>query len=89
MIYKAQGKYSEALKQYELKQEIDEQLGDLFSKSTSLNNIASIHFAQGNYPEAINYFEQALQILNDLGLADSPNARTIRGNIDFVKDKLK
>ncbi|MBA7539733.1 Photosystem I assembly protein Ycf3 [subsurface metagenome] len=86
MIYKAQGNYPEALKRYEEALQIDEQLGDLANKAGCLNNIASIHYAQGNYPEALKRYEEALQILNVQGLSESPNAKIIKENIEFIKD---
>ena len=74
------------MKLYEKALQIDEQLRNLSGKATRLNNIASIHYAQGNYPEALKRYEEALQILNVLGLSESPNAKIIKENIESIKD---
>jgi len=68
--------------------EIDESLGDMPGKATTLNNIATIQFKQGHYEEAIHNFENALQILIELGLESSANAQTFRKNIEYAKQKL-
>jgi len=59
----------------------------LNGKATRLNNIGTIYKAQGNFPEALRRFEQALQILNDLGLSESPNAKIIKESYEILKSK--
>ena len=86
LIYNARGDYDEALKQFEEALKIDEQLGDLIGKTTRLTNIGGIYYTQGNYPEALKRWEEALQILNVLGLSESPNAKIIKENIEYIKD---
>ncbi|MFX1258921.1 MAG: tetratricopeptide repeat protein [Promethearchaeota archaeon] len=88
-IYRAIGNYPEALKCYEKALKIDEHLRNLPGKAIRLNNIASIHYAQGSYPEALKYFEKALQILIELGLSDSPNAKNFKENIKYLKSIMK
>ena len=73
------------MKRYEESLKIAEQLGDLKGKATLLSNIASIHYDQGNYPETLRYFKNALQILTELGLSESPSAKTIEKNIKSLK----
>ena len=68
---------------------IDEQLGDLKGKATRLNNIGMIYNAQGNYLEASKYLEIALKTLTEIGLGDSPNAKTFKKSIELLKSKIK
>ncbi len=65
---------------------IAEEKGDKKWILGALNNIGLIYYAQGNYPEALKSLEEALKIFEQL---DSPNARTIRENIEILKSKMK
>ncbi len=89
MIYDAQENYPEALKTYEEALKIDEQLGNLSGKSIVLNNIGSIYQHQGNYLKALKHFEIGLKTLIEIGLGDSPDAKTFKKDIEVLKSKMK
>jgi tetratricopeptide (TPR) repeat protein len=56
--YEKRGLYSEALALYHRGLELNGQ--NVYEKTRSLNNIASIHFTRGNYLEAEKFFKMAL-----------------------------
>ena len=87
-IFRSQGNYSEALRRYEEALQIAEQLGDLSGKATRLNNIGMIYHVQGNYPEALKWLEEALKTLSEIGLGESPNAKSLIENIQVVREKI-
>jgi len=66
-IFRAQGKYSEALERYEKALQIAERIENLGGKAIYLNNIGMIYKTQGNYPEALERYEKALQIADQTG----------------------
>jgi tetratricopeptide (TPR) repeat protein len=57
--YEKQGLYDEALALYHRGLNLKGQ--NVYEKTRSLNNIASIHFTRGNYREAEKYFKLALE----------------------------
>ncbi len=57
--YEKHGFYDEALDLYHRGLNLNGQ--NVYEKTRSLNNIASIHFTRGNYPEAEKYFKMALE----------------------------
>ena len=75
------------MKRYEQALQIDEQLGDLSGKSIRLNNIGIIHYANGKYLKALKNLEEGLEILTELGLSESPNAKNIKKDIEILKSK--
>ena len=79
--------YDKAMTCLENSLRIADEIGDLRAKATVLNNIGEIYRVQGNYPEALRRSEEALQILNVLGLSESPNAKIIKENIEILKSK--
>ncbi|CAK9011418.1 Kinesin light chain (KLC), partial [Durusdinium trenchii] len=85
-VYKAQGKYDEALRYYVEALEIKrEQLGDRHpSVATTLNDIARVYDAQGKYDEALRYFEEALEIYREKLGDRHPFVATTLNNIGWV-----
>ncbi|MCE9539681.1 MAG: tetratricopeptide repeat protein [Bacteroidetes bacterium] len=56
-MYKIQGNYQEALKNYFEALKIFEVIGNKKNIAASYNNIGNVYYAQGNYPEALkNHF---------------------------------
>ena len=84
-IYKNQGKYPEALKRYEEALKISEQLGNLAGKANCFGSIGEIYYMQGDYPEALKRYDKALKILTKLALSDSPDAKALKKNIEYLK----
>ncbi|MFW9866027.1 MAG: tetratricopeptide repeat protein [Candidatus Thorarchaeota archaeon] len=66
--------------------QIADRLGNLHGTPIILNNIGNIYKAQKAYPKALKQLEEALQILNKLGLNDLPTATTIKNDIESIKD---
>ena len=48
-----------------------------------------IHYKQGKIPETLENLEKALRTLIGLGLGESPNALTIKKNIEILKNEIK
>ncbi len=61
LIYRTQGNYSDALKQFEIALQIAKQL-NLPSKAAIINNLGDIYQSQENYSEALKRYEMALEI---------------------------
>lgn len=59
-----------------------DQLGDLANKATSIYNIGGVCFFQDNDSEALKMFNDALQILIQIGLSESSLAKKIKKNIE-------
>ncbi len=43
---------------------------------------------QGNYPKALKILEDALKILNELGLTDSQEIKNVKEGIEIIKSKM-
>ncbi len=66
-IYKAWGRYEEALKTLEESLAIRREIGDRAGEGTTLNNIASLYHAWGRYEEALKTLEESLAISREIG----------------------
>ena len=80
--------FKEAMECYKTSLHIAEQLGDQNKKIISINNIAGIYNEQGNYPKAIKNYEDALELLTEMGLSNTPEAEKIRKNLETLKKML-
>ncbi len=80
--------FKEAMKCYVTSLKIAEQLEDQNKKVIAINNVAGIYNAQGNYPKAMKYYEDALDLLNEMGLKESTEAKRIEKNIETLKRLL-
>ena len=65
--YLQQGKYEQALKQYEKSLGIQREAGDREGEGVTLNNIATIYYEQDKPSKAVKYHAQALAIQRELG----------------------
>ena len=65
--YLAQGRYAEALEQFDVAAAIPRTLGDRGGEGAALNNIGVVYRAQGRYAEALAQYEAALAIWRELG----------------------
>ena len=86
MVYKAQGRYAEAVELYQRALKFDlKSFGEDHPKvARTRNNLAKIYDAQGRYEEAIELYQLALQSsLKSFG-EDHPNVATTRSNLALV-----
>jgi tetratricopeptide (TPR) repeat protein len=67
MLLYAQGKYAEALRQFQRAVKLAEELGDREAVAISLHHIGNLHYFRGEYGEALQRYEQSLQIAEELG----------------------
>ena len=67
LVYYSQGRWGEALAQYEASLKIERELGDRAGEATTLNNIGNVYDAQGRWGEALAQHEASLQIVRELG----------------------
>jgi len=66
-IYKEQGNYPEALKNYFVSLKIGEEITDKKGMAYSYNNIGLIYWRQGNYTEALKNYFACLKIMEEIG----------------------
>ena len=57
-------------------------------KSNTLNTLAAIHYMEGNFAKSLPILNEALEILNNLGLGDTPTAENIKDNLEKLKRHL-
>ena len=50
----------------------------------SLNNIASLYYAQGRYSEAVPLYKEAVEIVERVLGAEHPNTKIMRGNYEVL-----
>jgi tetratricopeptide (TPR) repeat protein len=84
LVYYSQGRWGEALAQYEASLKIERELGDRAGEATTLNNIGNVYDAQGRWGEALAQFEASLQIMRALG--DRAGEAATLNNIGNVYD---
>jgi tetratricopeptide (TPR) repeat protein len=66
-VYKAQGRYAEALGMYQQALAILREVGDRAGEGTTINNIGEVYHTQGRYAEAIEIYQKALTIRQEVG----------------------
>ena len=88
LVYRAQGEYDKALEYYEKSREIQEKVLGKDHPSTAItyNNLAGVYLAQGEYDKALEYYEKALEIFTTKLGEEHPNTKTVRKNIEFLKN---
>ncbi len=79
VLIESQRQYLKALDFYQRALTIIQQVGDLKSEGTTLNNIGGIHISLGRYTDALQAYNRALAIYEKLG--DLPGQGTTRYNI--------
>ncbi|WP_421658834.1 tetratricopeptide repeat protein [Leptothermofonsia sp. ETS-13] len=79
ILIEAQRQYLKALDFYQQALAIIQQVGDLKSEGTTLNNIGGINISLGRYADALNAYQKALAVYEKLG--DLPGQGTTRYNI--------
>ena len=52
-------------------------------------SIPGMYYKRSQYPEALELFENAFQVLDNLGMRHDPIAETIQKNIDFIKTQME
>jgi tetratricopeptide (TPR) repeat protein len=67
IVYRNQGNYPEALKNYFASMKIREAIGDKNGIAGSYSNIGSVYYDQGNYPEALKNHFASLKIYEAIG----------------------
>jgi tetratricopeptide (TPR) repeat protein len=90
LIYYSQGKYSEAEPLYLRSLEIWERVygADHVFVSRTLNTLAGVYRSQGKYSEAEPLYLRSLAIFEVSLGNDHPNTKTIRDNLQTLRDKL-
>jgi len=86
LLLKGKGDLDGALARYEAALAIDEQLGDLRGKATRLNNIGLLLYGKGDLDGALIKLEKALYILTEIGMEQSQDAKTLKKNIEYIKN---
>jgi signal transduction histidine kinase len=82
VVYKNQGKYSEALEYYLKALDINEELGDKVSLAINLSNIGVVYDIRSQSKKALEYYFSALKIFNELN--DENGKAVTLSNIAFV-----
>jgi len=85
-IYLGLGKSDTGLAHFEAGVRAAEQAGLLHRLPPILNTIGTIYYNAKKKDKAIEAFQRALDILNQLGQGNTPNAATIKRNIDTFKE---
>jgi tetratricopeptide (TPR) repeat protein len=85
-IYKAWGKYDQAIEYYKRSLKIREEVGDRKGEGVTLNNIGGVYDAWGKYDQAIEYYKKSLKILEEIGAVE---AKTVRENLKQVQEEKK
>ncbi|MFX1570277.1 MAG: DUF998 domain-containing protein [Promethearchaeota archaeon] len=52
-------------------------------------DLPGMYYKKDQYPEALDLFEDALQILDNLGIKHDPIKKTLKENIDFLKNEVE
>lgn len=52
-------------------------------------SIPGMYYKRSQFPEALKLFENAFQVLDNLGMIHDPIAETIQKNIDFIKTQME
>ena len=79
-----QGRYAEALKQFQQVLAIRQEIGDRVGEAGSLNDVGLVYFYQDRYAEALEQFQQSLAIRREIG--DRAGEGTTLNNIGSVYD---
>ncbi|MEX2739329.1 MAG: tetratricopeptide repeat protein, partial [Candidatus Wukongarchaeota archaeon] len=82
LVYRALGRYQEALEHYQKSLKIREELGDIAGKGVTLSNIGSVYRHWGRYQEALEYHQKSLKISEEIG--DRAGEGTTLNNIGLV-----
>ncbi|MFX0106482.1 MAG: DUF998 domain-containing protein [Candidatus Hodarchaeota archaeon] len=51
-------------------------------------NIPGMYYKRSQFPEALELFENAFQVLDNLGMSHDPIAETLQKNIEFIKTEI-
>lgn len=65
LVYRRQGRYSQALDFYQQALAMLRKFGDKKGEGTTLHNMGFLHYKSGKYPQALNFYQQALAISRD------------------------
>jgi tetratricopeptide (TPR) repeat protein len=86
-VYRKQGKYEEALYNYEKALEIRENaLGkEHISTAKIYNNISLVYYKQGKKDEALQELEKTLKIQEKALGKNHPSTKSTQKNIDYLK----
>ena len=57
--------------------------------SFTFSKIPGVYYKRSQFPQALKLFEDAIQVLNNLEMADEPITETLKENIDSIKSELE
>ena len=84
--YMFQGKYTEALANYNISLQIKESIGDKKGIAGAYSNIGLVYMYQGKYPDALQNFKSSLKMEEELG--DKAGMAGSYNNIGIVYEDL-
>ena len=79
-----QGKYREALENFQQALATAREVGNRAGEGTALNNIGAVHKARGQYDQALQNYQQALVIAREVGYKALEEA--VLTNIESIPD---
>ena len=90
-VYDDQGDYAKALEYYGKALNIRERVlgSDHPDTAASYNNIGGVYHSQGDYDKALEYYGKALDIFERVLGPDHPNTKTVRGNMETCRKKMR
>lgn len=81
-VYHGQGRYLEAIENYQQSLTIAKELKDRGSEAMGLTNIGAVYLSQGEYSKALESFQKSLEI--NIAIGDRSTERTSLNNIGQV-----
>jgi len=89
IVYRIQGKLTEALKFFQQALEIHREIDDKEGETIALDNIGNVYQIQGKLTEALKFFQQALDICRKIGYKKGKaNALDNIGIVYGIQNKL-
>jgi tetratricopeptide (TPR) repeat protein len=87
MVYKAWGKYDQAIEYYKKSLKITEEVGDRKGEGVTLNNIGMVYKAWGKYDQTIEYMNRSLNIFEEIGVA--VEAEKVKQNLKQIQEEMR
>jgi len=84
MVLQDQKDFKGATSLYSQGLQICQDIGDSVGIATFINNLGTIDFYAKNYGSALQKYTEAYNLLNQIGLGNSPLAQTIMKNIEHL-----
>ena len=89
MVLQDQKQYDAAASLYHQGLAISQQTGDIVGIASCINNLGAIDFSRKKYNEALQKYNEAFNLLKQVGLGESPLAHTILSNINHINQVSK